>query len=124
MNARTLLAASFVLCLLASCKKNSDKGPTGITNKLKLYIEDARATPYNSIDTFSLTYDNDNRITSLRSKTLQFVYAYPSNGFTMDLYESSHLSIHEIGFIKGNYVDSTFQYNDTFDSTTEKYIYN
>ncbi len=36
-----------------------------------------------------------------------------------------HLSIHEVFFLNSNsLVDSTFQYNDTFDSTTEKYIYN
>jgi len=126
VNSRILLVFSFIFCFLASCKKNSDKGPSGASNKLKMYIEDARATPYNSIDTFSLTYDNNNRITSLFSKTLKFTYAYTSNtGYSMDLYETGQLSIHEIGFIQGNgYVDSTFQYNNTNDSTTEKYIYN
>lgn len=125
MNSKTLLTFSVVICLLASCKKNSDTSPSGVSSKLRLYIEDARATPYATIDSFSVGYDNSNRITSLTGKSIRFAYAYNGNtGYTMDLFELGQLSIHEIGFIKGSYVDSTFQVNNTHDSTTEKYIYN
>jgi len=129
MNFKTLLAYSavlfFVTFFVTSCKKNSDTSPSGVSSKLKLYIEDARATPYGTIDSFSVGYDNNNRITSLTGKSLRFAYAYNgSTGYTMDLFELGQLSIHEIGFIKGSYVDSTYQINNTQDTTTEKYIYN
>ena len=42
-----------------------------------------------------------------------------------DIYTSNALSIHEVFSLNSNsFVDSTFQYNDTNDSTTEEYIYN
>ncbi|MBS1605762.1 MAG: hypothetical protein JST42_24090 [Bacteroidetes bacterium] len=124
MNLRSLLTLSAVVFFAASCKKNSDSSPSGVSSKLKLYIEDASATPYGTIDTFAVGYDNNNRITSLSGKSLRFAYAYTgSTGFTMDLFEQGLLSIHEMGFIKGSYVDSTFQVNNTQDTTTEKYIY-
>jgi hypothetical protein len=124
MNIRTLLTFAAVICFAASCKKNSDSSPSGVSSKLKLYIEDARATPYGSIDSFSVGYDNSNRITSLTGKSIRFAYSYNGNtGFTMDLFEMGQLSIHEIGFIKGSSVDSTFQVNNTQDTTTEKYVY-
>jgi len=124
MNFRNLLTLSAVIFFAASCKKNSDTSPSGVSSKLKFYIEDARATPYGTVDSFSVGYDNNNRITSLTGKSIRFAYAYNgSTGFTMDLFEQGLLSIHEIGFIKGSYVDSTFQVNNTQDTTTEKYIY-
>ena len=43
----------------------------------------------------------------------------------MDLYNSNVLSVHELFFINNlSFVDSTFQYDNTHDSTTEKYFYN
>ena len=126
MRSKTLLTVAIAICSLASCKKNGASNPSGNSNKLKMYIEDARATPFNSIDTFYLTYDNDDRLTSLASAKLKFTYAYNANtSFTLDLFESGLLSIHEIAYIKGGTtIDSTFQFNNTHDSTTEKYFYN
>lgn len=125
MNPKIFLTVTIAACLLAACKKNTSNGPTGATNKLKLYVEDARATPYNSIDTFNITYDISDRMTSMRSSKLNFVYTYSGNtGFGLDLFEQGVLSIHENGFIKGSFVDSTFQYNNTHDTTTQKFVYN
>jgi hypothetical protein len=125
MRSKTLLAVSIAICSLASCKKNSGPNSSANSNKLKMYIEDARATPFNTIDTFYLTYDNNDRLTSLASAKLKFAYAYNSNtSFTLDLFENGLLSIHEIAFINGGTsIDSTFQFNNTHDSTTEKYLY-
>jgi hypothetical protein len=56
----------------------------------------------------------------------KFIYQYNSNNtYTLDLYNSNILSIHEVFFINSSLslFDSTFQYNDTKDSSTEKYIY-
>jgi hypothetical protein len=90
-----------------------------------MYIEDARNTPLNVIDSFSITYDNNNRIVGLASPNLKTVYTYNANtSFTMDLYVNNQLNIHEIGWVNGNLlVDSTFQYNNANDSSTEKYTY-
>lgn len=113
------------LCLLASCKKNDGTNPAGNSNKLKMYIEDARTNGTHLVDTFTVNYDNDDRLTSLVSPALKFVYTYSSKSYTLDLYESGQLSIHEIAYIGGNsYIDSTFQFNNTNDTTTEGYTYN
>jgi YD repeat-containing protein len=54
----------------------------------------------------------------------KFVYTYESDSHTMmDLFSSSG-NIHEDIFFKNGNVDSTYQYNDTQDTTTEKYVYN
>jgi hypothetical protein len=72
-----------------------------------------------------VTYDNNNRITGLTSPNLKFVYTYLDKSFTLDLYENNRLSIHENLYLNNiPYLDSTFQFNDTNDSTTEKYVYN
>jgi hypothetical protein len=57
---------------------------------------------------------------------VKFIYTYTAaTSITMDLYNSNSLSIHEILWLNASSVlDSTFQYNDTNDSSTEKYIYN
>jgi hypothetical protein len=53
------------------------------------------------------------------------VFQYGNGSYTGDIYNSNAISIHEVFFLNSNsFVDSTFQYNDTNDSTTEKYIYN
>lgn len=76
-----------------------------------------------------MTYDNNNRLLSIVSTPapsgLKFVYQYSTSSFTLDLYNSNTLSIHEIAWLNAiPFVDSTFQYNNTNDTTTEKYIYN
>jgi hypothetical protein len=127
MRTKTWLTATMALGLLASCKKNSgtNSGNNGNLSKVKMYIEDVHVPPYNQTDTFYLAYDNDGRLTSMTGPTLKFVYAYlTSNSFSFDLYENGALSIHEIAYIKGSYVDSTFQYNNTNDTSTQKYVYN
>ena len=56
---------------------------------------------------------------------LKIVYQYSTSSFTLDLFNSNALSIHEIVWLNAiPFIDSTFQYNNTNDTTTEKYIYN
>ena len=126
MTTRHLLAALSALTILASCKKNNSTEPSGNTQKLKTYIEDVWTTSYHVTDTFSVTYDNNNRITSLASPEMRFVYTYSDKSFTLDLiYGTNQVSIHENFYLNNiPYLDSTFQYNATNDSTTEKYVYN
>lgn len=90
-----------------------------------MYIESETTGGTTLIDTFYTTYDNENRLTGLTSPQLKFVYAYQSKSLTLDLYEYNQLSIHEIFYLNGaSVVDSTLQYNNTNDTTTEGYLYN
>jgi hypothetical protein len=56
----------------------------------------------------------------------KFLYSYgPSNVFHLDLYNDNVLSIHEDFYLNSaSMTDSTFQYNNTGDSSTEKFLYN
>jgi YD repeat-containing protein len=128
---KTLLSAALAgLFLFSACKKNNDSPPTGSVSLAKTYTEDIRSTGFNSVTTYNLTYDGNNRITSMTAipepAITKFVYTYSSNNsFTMDLYDYNVLGIHEILWLNGSgTLDSTFQFNNTNDTSTEKYIYN
>jgi hypothetical protein len=124
MPIKHLFAGLFILCLFASCKKNSGSDSSGNANKLKSYIEDVQIGSSHVTDTFAVAYDNDNRIISVTSPNLGFVYTYSDKSFTLDLYENGQLSIHEIAWLNSiPYVDSTFQFDNIGDTTTEGYIY-
>jgi hypothetical protein len=111
--------------LLVSCKKNSGTNASGNANKLKTYIETDQVSGTVQSDTFSVSYDNDNRLTGLISPNLKEIYTYQSKSYTLDLYVNGALSIHENFYINGSaLVDSTLQYDNTNDTTTEGYVYN
>lgn len=125
MKWKALIVPTLLLALFSSCKKDSSNSSGNNSNKLKLYIEDATKTSYNAIDSFSFTYDGQNKITSIYSANLKTVYSYPTaNTFTLDLYTYGVFNIHETAYINNSLlVDSTFQYNNTNDTTTEGYVY-
>jgi hypothetical protein len=124
MTIKHLFAGLLVLCLFASCKKSGGSNSSSNTSKLKTYIENLQTGSSHVTDTFAVTYDNDNRIVSVKAPNLGFVYTYSDKSFTLDLYENNQLSIHEIFWLNSvPYVDSTFQYDNTSDTTTEGYIY-
>lgn len=124
MRTKHLLHALAALCLFASCKKSSNSNGSGTANKFKSYVEVVHAGGIDQTDSFNLTYDNNARLTTLASATQKFVYGYNgSTSITMDYYENGQLSIHEVGYLKNGILDSTFQYNDSQDTTTEGYVY-
>jgi YD repeat-containing protein len=97
----------------------------------KTYTEDIRSSIVgNSITTYDLTYDANNRLTALTATpappVLNVMYAYPTAGTaTLDLYQNGSLNIHELFWLNASSkLDSTYQFNNTGDTTTEKYIYN
>jgi hypothetical protein len=111
--------------VLVSCKKNSGTNAAENANKLKTYIENDTVGGTIQSDTFAVSYDNDNRLTGLVSPNLKEIYAYQSKSYTLDLYVNGVLNVHEMFFINGSsLVDSTIQYNNTNDTTTEGYVYN
>jgi len=128
-----LLFAAFAgIFLLSSCKKdnNSPNSQNG-TSMAKTYTEDIRSSVVgNSVTTYNLSYDANGRLTDMVSTPapplLEFVYTYATNNsFTLDLYENQALAIHQILWLNtSSLLDSSYQYNDTNDSTTDKYFYN
>ena len=127
---KTLIPAIIGFFLFTSCKKNNETPSAGTASLPKTYTEDIRTAGFNSVTTYNLTYDGNNRITSMTAipepAIVKFIYKYSSNNsLTMDLYNSNVVTVHEILWLNTmGTLDSTFQYNDSNDSTTEKYIYN
>lgn len=125
-----LLTAITCIILFSSCQKDAGGGPTTVTDKVKTYTEDI-TSPFlgNSVTTYNLSYDGSNRISSMISTSDpgdKFIFTYNSaTTYSMDIYNSNVRVIHVDFFLNSNsYPDSTFQYNDTEDSSTTKNIYN
>lgn len=114
-----------------SCQKEYSMGEDTplppASSKVKTYSEDIESGGAHTTITFNLAYNADNKVISMTSAASpgdRFEYRYSGDSFTMDLYNSGVLSIHLVAFLNSFSIDSTFQYNATNDSTTEKYIYN
>jgi hypothetical protein len=117
--------------LLGSCQKASDTKPPATGGfKVKSYTEDVISqTLGNSITTYNLGYDGSDRIISVTSTTAagdKFLFSYPAPGkYSVDIYHDNMLTIHTDAYTNSAaFIDSTFQYNDTRDSSSEKYVYN
>lgn len=124
MPVKHLTFFALAVFLLVSCKKNSGTNASGTGNKLKTYIESDTSGGQIASDTFAVSYDNDNRLTGLVSPNLKQLYTYASNSYTLDLYVNGVLNVHENFYVNGSsLVDSTMQYNNTNDTTTEGYVY-
>ncbi len=136
MRTINLLFSLGILFIFNSCQKqlpdadpsNPGTPPINTSSKIKTYTEDATDANGHNVVTFNVNYDASNRVTSLVSTSNtgdKFVYQYTANTFILDIYNSGALSIHDITFISSNGLpDSSFQYNDTNDTSTDKYYYN
>jgi hypothetical protein len=123
------------IALFSSCQKSVewDDITTPVTptpsSKIKTYTEDVNITGGSRVVvTFNLEYDASNRLISMTSTSNpgdKFLYNYSANSFTADIYNSNVLEIHQVSYLNSfSLVDSTFQYNNTQDTMTEKYLYN
>lgn len=136
---KTIFVLLTAIALFSSCQKEFDSAslPVGtpsdsssetVSFKVKTYTEDVTSFSQHSATTYNLTYDTRDRIISIISVSSpgdKFVYEYTNNTFSVDLYNLNQLSIHSNYFINSlSLVDSSFQYNDTNDTMTEKYLYN
>ena len=126
-----LAAVTVALLSASSCQKeqSASGASSSATVKVKTYTEDITTASLHSVITYLLSYDVNNRIISMVSAASagdKFVYTYTSGtSYAMDIYNSNAVSIHVVYFVNSfSLVDSTFQYNDTNDSSTEKYLYN
>ncbi len=124
-------AVAIVMVALFSCQKEPSNDPLPVASlKVKTYTEEVRSTIVgNFIDTYNLSYDGSDRLTSMVNAAHpgdKFVFAYPSSSkFTMDLFTNNAFDLHVDYFLNGHsLIDSSFQYNNTQDSSTEKYVYN
>ena len=129
-NIKTLLIIITAFIFTSCQKEYIDEHPTApaTSSKVKTYTEDLVSRGSHTSLTFNLSYDNDNKMISMTSAASsgdRFEYHYSGDSYTMDSYTSNTLTIHEEFYLNSfHFIDSTFQYNDTGDSTTEKYIYN
>jgi YD repeat-containing protein len=115
------------ILILSGCSK-SNNSTTNSASLPKAYTEDVRSSVIgNSINTYNLSYDGQGRLLSMistSSPVFKLTYQYSGNSFSSDMYNNDVLQIHEMYWLNGaSLVDSTFQYNNTQDSTTEKYLY-
>ena len=131
MKSKTLTLLSIGIALfLAACQK--DKQPDANSNVLKVknYSEKVVSSDGDSIvANYNLSYDANNRITALSQVEVpgnKFLFTYESdNKYSMEIYLKGALSIHEDFFLNSRHsIDSTYQYNDEEDTTSEKYLYN
>lgn len=125
-NVTTLFALIFIFTFF-SCKKDTNP-ETPFSAKVKTYTEDITSANGHQSITFNLVYDGQNRLTSMTSAASPddyFKYHYSTGSFAMDLHNSDGSFIHEDFFLNNNQlIDSSIQYNETHDTTTEKYRYN
>jgi len=125
-----ILVSFCTIVMLSSCQKDKQPDTNATLNKVKTYTESI-ATPGSAtiVATFNISYDANNRITSVTQAEIpgnKFSFSYTSDTrYSMDLFVAGAISIHEDFFLNSNSLfDSTYQYNDTQDTTTEKYVYN
>lgn len=129
---RTAYLLTACTLVFLSCQKEPDVIPGTVTasNRLKSFTETVTSSVVGNFSTtYNVSYDNSGRIASMVSASSpgdKFVYGFPSaSKYTMDIYTGGSLSIHEDFYVNADgFPDSTFQYNDTQDTTTEKYTYN
>lgn len=124
----TILSGVWSLILFSSCHKNAGSDLPTSTDRVKTYTEDiTSAGNGHSVTTYNLTYDANNRLTSFVSAsdpTFKVTYSYTgTDSYTSDSYSGSDF-IREYFYYKSNRIDSTFQYNNTGDTSTEKFLYN
>lgn len=124
-----ILALTVIIFVACKKDKSSDSGSNS-NNRVKTYTEDLTlAGGAHSIATFTLSYDANGRVTGLIPAPpvdFKILYSYNTGiNYSTELFNSNVLEIHEDVFYNSNsFLDSTFEYNDTKDTTTEKYFYN
>jgi len=117
-----------LIVISAACKKES--AGNNAPQKLKSYTEEITVLGGgHTVETFNISYDAQDRITSVVSTTKpghRLVYQYSNeNQFTFDKYEDNKVTLHNTYYINGSLslIDSTYQYNIQRDTSSVKYMY-
>ena len=125
---RVLVVITLLIISLASCKKDDSNQSPAPRERIKTYTETLVSSSFGTLSyTYNLSYDQDGRLLSMvnaESAGDRFVFTYGQAGFNMEIFGNNDLVIHQDVFLNGNLMDSTFQYNNEGDTTTEKYFYN
>ncbi|RYF84434.1 MAG: hypothetical protein EOO00_15240 [Chitinophagaceae bacterium] len=126
---RLLSAVSALLLVLSSCQKESSEVLPVESFRIKTYKEEVTDGTQTISVTFNVSYDANNRITGLTDAANtgdKILYGYPSpTTNTVDIFNSGVPEVHVEYYLNSlSMIDSSFQYNDTNDSMTEKYSYN
>lgn len=100
-----------------------------VSDRIKTFTQDISTSSIQYSETFTLTYDNSGRVINLVSAQIPgnyFNYNYAAdNTYTLDIVQDSISSIHIKYFLNSfSLVDSSIQWNDANDTSTEKYTYN
>jgi hypothetical protein len=110
-----------------ACKKDDGSSSSPSQSLLKSYTETQFAgTPISVSTTYNLAYDENNRLLGLtdsKDPGNKFVFSYVQGGFDFDIYGAGTPVIHRKVFMNGALTDSSFQYNNEGDTTSEKYVY-
>lgn len=121
---------AFIVIVFTSCQKESADKLTTHSLKVKTYTEDVTSSYWgNSVTTYNLSYDSGDRLVNLADAANpgnKFVFAYPSSSkYSMDIFNNNVKDLHVDYLLNSqSLIDSSFQYNNTGDTLTEKYIYN
>jgi YD repeat-containing protein len=121
------ILALFIL-IFSSCKKENPAATNTHSTKVKTYTETLKLSSGTTSETYTFEYDSQDRITAITSSSTpvkKFVYTYNDDGsYTLDSYGGNTLYVHENFFVTNSLLDSTYQYDNTLDTITEKYTYN
>jgi hypothetical protein len=126
-NRASLLTVIAVILFSVSCSKDDSPGGNQGKNKIKTYTESVKSSILGDYSaTFMLNYDQQDRIISMidaQNSANRFEFSHGQSEFAFDIFSSDTRVIHQDVFLKDNLMDSTFQFNDEGDTTTEKYVY-
>ena len=125
------LFLAYALCSATSCKKDSSSSSSnsGLLGMVKSLSEKITSTVTgNRYTKVNFNYDSQGRLSSMIDSSNsgnKELYNYPtSNGFTLDIYEYNMLQIHYSNtFDSKKNILSTYQYNNTKDTTWDTFNY-
>jgi hypothetical protein len=126
---KTSTFSLYILLLIvaaSSCKK--DSAGDNASHKVKSYTEDITQIGGRHVETFTVNYDDQGRITTVQSTNRpghRMVYQYSAeNSFTFDKIEDNKVTYHSINFVNSqSLIDSTWWYNNMNDTSASKFIY-
>lgn len=133
--------AAIIICFFTSCQKEmslEDNDPSGTPNPPSNVSNQVKPKTMTEVltlagdtlsnTTFNLVYDTQSRLTLMQSASSpgdRFEYAYYASRFSMKLFNANVESVYaEYYFSGSDRIDSSMQYNEDKDTTTEKYGYN
>jgi len=124
----SLVIVALSILIFLSCKKEKVNASNGHSDKVKSYKETLTSLAGTTSETYNFEYDSQDRITAIISAATpdnKYDFNYnPDSSFTMDAFSGGTLYLHENFYLKNSLLDSTFQFDNTLDTLSEKYIYN